>query len=56
MITIHPAMFDHPDWQNAIGQLEASTGLTAVAGQRFATLQPVAETPRNATATQEQQA
>lgn len=56
MVTIHPTLFGQADWQSAIVQLEAETGMRATIGERFATLQPVAETPRNATATQEQQA
>lgn len=53
MITIHPSVFAQADWLKTIGQLETETGLIAVTGQRYATLQPVAETDCNATATQE---
>lgn len=53
MIAIHPSVFAQADWLKTIGQLETETGLVAVAGQRYATLQPVTETVCNATATQE---
>lgn len=53
MIAIHPSVFAQADWLQAIGQLESETGLIAVAGQRYATLQSATETDCNATATQE---
>ena len=53
MIAIHPSVFAQADWLQTIGQLEAETGLVAVAGQRYATLQPTTETDCSTTATQE---
>lgn len=58
MITIHPALFEKADWQQAIDTLEAETGHEAITGNPFATLQPMRATtvtlPRNASETAQQ--
>lgn len=59
MITIHPALFEQADWQQAIDTLEAETGRVATIGNPYATLQPMRATaatlPRNANETAQQQ-
>lgn len=42
MITLHPSIFDHKDWQNQVSQLEESTDCTVIAerSQEYAHLIP----------------